>query len=254
MPLKDTLSCISKYGFRSVELWADTVHFDPRAQISRKDIAAWLHEYRLHVHSAHAPFRNFANPPKNSDEFLKYRMGLWKETIDDCNELEIPILVMHALNRIEYPYTMEDAGIIKDTLAELCEYADQRGVAIALENIPDASDPKHNDISCTLKNQKALFEIEKLNFCLDIGHVPLSKANVFEEIDAAGERLISFHVHNNDGLSDAHNLPDDGIADWPKIYQYVREKGYQGEFVLEIDGRQDPEAQIKKIAALFNDN
>lgn len=253
LELKEALRCIARYGFCSVELWADTVHFDPRAKIAPDDIKAWTRELGLHIHSAHAPFRHFFDRPRDDREFLRYRMNLWRETIDRCERLKVPILVMHALNREEYPYIMKEAGQVKEMLIELCQYAANRGITIALENIPDNVPASADDISCTLQQLKALFDIPKMGFCLDIGHVPLSRADPFEEIDVAGRRLITFHVHNNNGRIDSHDLPDRGILNWASVYQYAREKGYRGEFVLEILGGPDPEKKLAKVAALFED-
>ncbi len=252
--LKKALELISDEGFKSVELWADTVHFDPRAKLNTNDIASWIKQYGLHIHSAHAPFRHFFNRPEDDMDFLRYRMDLWRKTIDRCEKLSILILVMHAMNRQEYPYSMAESGIIKETLESLCDYASGRGVAIALENIPDGGAVSKDDISCTLRNQKKLFNIDKLRFCLDIGHAPLTGTKVFDEIDAACGRLVSFHVHNNNGIVDSHDLPDSGVLDWGGIYQYAREKNYKGEFVIEVYGGDEPEKKLKEISALFNKN
>ncbi|MDO5022096.1 MAG: sugar phosphate isomerase/epimerase [Eubacteriales bacterium] len=255
--LKKALQAIANKGFNNIELWGDTVHFDPRAGLSTDNIKFWVQQYGLNIHSAHAPFRNFFNHSldhHNDDmEFLRYRMGLWYETINRCEELRIPILVMHAMNRREYPYTLSDVKIVKETLENLCDYAGSRGVTIALENIPDNNPVLENDISCTIKNQKTLFNLSNMKFCLDIGHVPLTGADIFNEIDAAGNKLVSFHVHNNNGLIDSHDLPNTGILNWSEIYKYAREKGYLGEFVIEVYGGKDPEKKLNEVAALFND-
>lgn len=116
-------------------------------------------------------------------------------------------------------------------------YGANRGVRIAIEDVPPGGEP--GEIYTTLENQKKLFQGLDIGFCLDIGHVPLLGADLYREVDAAGDRLITLHVHNNSGTSDDHNLPTDGIIDWPALHDYIREKGYRGKFVLEIYGGPD---------------
>lgn len=59
-------------------------------------------------------------------------------------------------------------------------------------------------------------------------------------------------MHNNDGLHDSHNLPDDGVLDWTAIHDHARAKGYKGEFVLEVLGGKDEIETLRRIEALFH--
>lgn len=68
--------------------------------------------------------------------------------------------------------------------------------------------------------------------------------DMFKEIDAAGSDLITLHIHNNSGFTDDHNLPNDGVLDWPCIHDYLRESGYKGEFVLELYGGLSVESEL----------
>ncbi len=248
---REILKCAKDNGFDYVELWGDSVHFDPRAGIDRTDIKKWLKEYDLNVHSVHAPFRRFKPEFANSDDFLKYRMKLWHKTIEDCSDFEVPIMVMHGLDRFEYNYKNSDVHIVKDTFADLCEYGNKYGVSIALENVPPVGD--EDEIICTLQNQKKLYgDIPGLKYCLDIGHVVLSNVDIHDEIDAAMPNIVTMHIHNNDGKNDLHNIPTDGVIDWPEVHDYMRKKGYTAQFVLEVFGGDDPFAKIKELSSLFD--
>ncbi len=250
LPLEDALEAIAASGFSWVELWGDTVHFDPRAGLDRRQVAKWLFDRNLKVHSVHGPFRNYENPPKDEAGFRKLRMEHNKQTLQGASELEIPIMVVHALDRREYNYSNGQTGIVGDFLAELCEYGRGLGVSVALENIfPSGQDG--DEISCTLKNQIKLFPGIGLKYCLDIGHAPLCGADLKEEALAAGKDLVTLHIHNNDGILDSHNLPDDGIIDWGELYAFLRAMGYKGQFVMEILGGSDPKDTLRRTRALF---
>ena len=248
-PFHDVLEDIGRHGFKDVELWGDTVHFDPRVGLDRPLIKKWLHELGLSVHSIHGPFRNFGEF-SDKEEFRQYRQELLRKTIDDCSEFRVSIMVVHCVDRYEYNYSRDELHIVRDNLGELCEYGRKRGVRIALENIPDGS--RKDEISCSLQEHIRNYPGLGLYYCLDIGHVGLSGADLFEEIDAAAPNLITTHIHNNDGLRDTHKLPDDGIIDWSRVRSYLREKGYTGKFVLEVHGGSDPFSVMNNIDRLFS--
>jgi sugar phosphate isomerase/epimerase len=248
LPLEEALRDIAGRGYSSVELWADTVHFDRRAKPNLKNIHACLKATGLKVHSVHAPFRHF-KPFPNAENFSLYRQKLWHETIDDCAEFLSPMLVVHGLDRKEYNFTLDQIPVLRDSLADLVDYGQKRGVMIALENIPHGSNP--DEIPTNLADHVKNFGALGLKYCLDIGHAALNHAGFEDEVDAAGENLVTFHIHNNDGREDLHNIPTDGLIDWPELHDYVRARGYKGQFVMEVLGGSDPRKIMNRIDALF---
>ncbi|PKL11928.1 MAG: hypothetical protein CVV52_12035, partial [Spirochaetae bacterium HGW-Spirochaetae-8] len=145
-PLDHALEAIVRQGFAHVELWGDTVHLDPRVMPDTSLIGLRLQNLRLHAHAFHTPFRNF---PAFADEQegRRWRERLWKQSLDIASELRIPIAVIHAMNRHEYNYGYDQLGYLKDLLAELSQYANRRGVKLALENIPSGESPS-GEILC----------------------------------------------------------------------------------------------------------
>lgn len=239
--MKDALDLFHEHGFSSVEIWADSVHLDPRISPDVAAVKKQLRQLGIGVHSVHAPFRNYINRPRDEIAFCRMRTDNIKKTLDSASDLECGIMVMHAVDRKEYNYPMKQLNIVRDYVNEICEYAACRGVRLAIEDIPPGNGG--NEILTTLENQKKLFEGIGIHYCLDIGHEPLLGADMFQEIDAAGDRLITFHIHNNCGTCDDHLLPDDGILDWPRIHDYIRNSGFDGQFVLEVYGGKTIESE-----------
>lgn len=254
LPLKDALQAIAARGFEHVEIWCAGLHLDPRGETSAATAASWLRETGQRVHSVHAPFGHAAFPhPTEADAFHAYRMNLYRQTIDTCNAIECPIMVVHAVNRTEFNSTDADIGRMREDIASLVDYGRQSGVRLAIENIIGSGTP--GEFVCTLQNQTRAFAGLGAGYCLDIGHAPLTDADLCAEADAAGADLVSFHIHNNNGIDDTHELPDNGVIDWPALYDYVRQKGYTGQFTMEIMGSRAPEESLErldKIAALFD--
>jgi sugar phosphate isomerase/epimerase len=171
--------------------------------------------------------------------------------IDECSDFNVSIMVVHGLDRNEYNYTNDQLTIVKDSLGDLCEYSSKKGVMVALENITGSKN-NPDEIRCNLRDHVKNYAGLGLKYCLDIGHAVLNGADLYDEVDAAGKDLITFHIHNNNGIGDLHKLPDDGVIDWPSLRKYIRDKGYVGQFVLEVFGGADPYSVMDKTDVLFS--
>ncbi|GHU93348.1 xylose isomerase [Spirochaetia bacterium] len=251
MDLYSALKSIADFGFESAELWADNIHFDTRTGIDIKLVRKWLKELKMTAHSVHAPFTNFKKTGDVQKD-RKFRQEILLKTIDACSDLPVPIMVVHGLDRIEYNYMANEVDIVRDSLAELCEYGRKQGVMIALENLTPGKGDTESELRCRLRDFTQYFFGIGLKYCLDIGHAVLNGSDIFDEIDAAGKDLITFHVHNNDGQGDNHNIPSKGVINWPVIYDYARSKGFTDTFILEPCFSTEPLLTMKDIASLFN--
>jgi sugar phosphate isomerase/epimerase len=72
----------------------------------------------------------------------------------------------------------------------------------------------------------------ELALALDTGHAHIS-ADLPSETLAAGRRLLTTHVHDNDGRQDTHRIPGQGNVawdDWPPALDAI---GYRGPVMLE---------------------
>lgn len=253
--LADALKKIAELDFPAVELWGDTVHFDPRALGDVHAVKTLLKDLHLRPHSVHGPFRNYP-PCEDEASFRHLRLEQLKKTIDACSELECPILVVHALDRGEYNYKPQQKAIVADYLDKLCEYGLGSGVSIALENIPGTVKAEGLDygdeLSCNIADHVANFAGIPLKYCLDIGHALINGRSVESEVQAAAGNLVSIHVHNNQGQFDTHNLPNDGVLDWPGIRRLLRDNAYAGRFVLEVCGGASAFETMEELSWLFD--
>lgn len=97
--------------------------------------------------------------------------------------------------------------------SEICEY---EGVTLAVENL-------YKGIPGPLFNQEEyiqLFdEVPKAKALIDVGHAVLGHYDIYEVQKALTERLIGYHIHDNDGTRDLHWRmgAEDGVVDWEKF-------------------------------------
>jgi len=75
--------------------------------------------------------------------------------------------------------------------------------------------------------------------CLDTGHInAFSRLPVKRWWEVLGERVIALHLHDNDGLSDDHLPPGNGIFDFPALVGLLRDRDTLPLMTLEVDIRQ----------------
>ena len=117
-------------------------------------------------------------------------------------------------------------------LREICEKED---VIMAVENVPGGLFSQEDFLG--------LFRSQPGLQCLiDIGHTLLSGLNVEELQKELGNRIIAYHIHDNDGKKDLHLPAGRGIFDWKRFLTGVCEATPEAELVLEYEGVTDPRA------------
>lgn len=146
---------------------------------------------------------------------------LLKRNIDNCQKLEIPILVVHCQPEFQ---TEPDMALGLGYLEQVVRYAEQAGVKIAFENIDH---PK-----CLLKTLE-YFTDPHVGFCFDAGH-EACRGYGYEFLPLVGDRLICTHIHDNDMVDDLHLIPFDGKIDWDRITRQLKQCKYTGPLTLEI--------------------
>jgi sugar phosphate isomerase/epimerase len=127
-----------------------------------------------------------------------------------------------------------DFNARRDALARsliyLADHARGTGVLICVENMPPGVHPgsRMADIFSLLD------ELDRpgIALTLDTGHANIT-ATAGSETLAAGRRLASTHVHDNDGRQDIHHPPGYGTIDWVDWVESLDRIGYEGVVMLE---------------------
>jgi sugar phosphate isomerase/epimerase len=128
----------------------------------------------------------------------------------------------------------EDCGPrIRRTLDELRPVAERHAVRIALEN--GGSHESFDEIERVLE----AYGPEYVGLCYDSGH-----GNLFAEglsrLDVLRDRLISVHLHDNDGSGDQHRLLFTGTIDWGRLAGILVRSSYAGPVSMEVSMRNEP--------------
>lgn len=220
MPFQEMLELIKKAGFDATCIWWEDEE-GPRT-LRKYEMAKIVGDSGLIIDNIHAPF--CASNDLWSESQLARKEIIKKHTtwIEDCAKYRIPIMVMHLTEGEETPGPNK-YGI--ESMLLLSKVAEDLGVKIAVEN--------------TRREDNVPFVLSKipsahLGFCFDSSH-----ANLGQRVDALllreyGERLITTHLSDNDGMVDRHWIPGNGRIDWKRLGELFPSRSYRGSLTLEV--------------------
>ena len=77
-------------------------------------------------------------------------------------------------------------------------------------------------------------ELSNVGFCLDVGHCLTVGADPLGYVRAMGRRLVTTHLHDNDGTADQHLPPGYGAVVWTDVIPEIRRTAPDAPLVLEI--------------------
>lgn len=164
----------------------------------------------LTVQSLHGPLRGMSalwqqQPGQVLEDLL--------QSATDCASLEIPILVVHPWNSIDYTFRRDDLYFAH--FDRLVKHAENLGIRIAFENLEGP------EFLAALMDRYA--NCDCVGFCWDSGHA-LCFAPGWDLLSRFGDRLIMTHLNDNlgvtdpagrlQGTDDLHLLPYHGIINW----------------------------------------
>lgn len=186
-------------------------------------------------------------------------------------ELCVPFKLYHRFNGQFYVLHSQGEGYLPSAEAEradlrkkatekmkiFSEICESEGVILVIENL-------YQGTPGPLFNQEEyirLFdEIPKAKALIDVGHAMLGRYDIYEVQKALKERLIGYHVHDNDGIHDSHwrMEAENGVVDWDKFCMGVKRYTPDATLVMEYahakpnDYTEDMEKFERKIQGIRN--
>lgn len=218
IPMEDRFKLIKAAGFDGVLLWWSDEYVEIDGDKSHHPELA--RQNKLFIENIHTPFEGINciwTESIDGNDFEKTLLNC----IEDCSRYEIPTAVVH-ISQGYNPPPMNHVGL--DRIKRLVETAERKNVNIALENLrkPEYLDFIFSNI-----------QSGRLGFCYDSGH-----ENCFTKgtdlLTQYGSKLMTLHLHDNDGTSAQHKIPGEGKIDWNLISQKLKTTGYSGAISLEV--------------------
>jgi sugar phosphate isomerase/epimerase len=243
---REHLVHIAAHGFETVELFATRAHFDYHATSAVEQLAEWLSDTRLELHSVHAPIVDalragtWVGSYSNASVFDTRRKAALAETEAALNVARlIPFryLVVHlgmpAVQQV--PEGDNHAGAARRSIEDIVAMAASVNVKVAIEVIPNPL----SGASLLARLIEGQLEGIDVGVCLDYGHAHLM-GDLAEAIESLSGHLWTTHVHDNGGRTDDHLVPFAGRIDWDAAMMETQKIGYDGVLMLEVADTGDP--------------
>ena len=232
---------IADAGFTHVH-WCHQWNTDFLYSINEvRQIGKWLREYGLELldlHGSVGPEKHWASA---HDYQRKAGIELVKNRLDMTARLGGGVVIMHS----GLPDAVAPQPPAWDTLRRSLDtvvvHARKRGVRIAIENGDWALIPEILQA----------YPPDAIGLCYDSGHGNLVRDGL-AKLDAVKDRLISVHLHDNDGTGDQHRLPFSGTVDWPRLATILARSSYTKCLSLESNmGKEPPSSEEDYLARAF---
>lgn len=223
-PFEAVLEAIAGAGFGICALSSRIYYSRYVDRRGRASLSSVLRTLGLQLDNIHAPYRNSLISASN--ETCDTAVAECRIAIDAASELGARAVVVHLAGSSdgqELQSHMRDQAL--RSVDALVEYGQQGGVQIALENTTPLS---HRLLPVVLDARADAI----LGMCYDAGHAAVAKDGV-ALLQTHGARLITVHLHDNDGERDEHLLPGEGILDLQGIVRIITSLDYSGPLLLE---------------------
>lgn len=201
-------------------------------------------KYGIKFSQVHAPLIQYEPEQLVYPETLDNILQEMKDSIEICQLLGSPYIVMHLFNRAFEMEKEEERKFNLSFFNQLVEIAVKCNVTICIENVPYRRNNRLYEGTCS--NAKDMVDYlvtlneqagkECFAACFDVGHANVLGKNLREEVKTLGKYLKVLHIHDNDGITDTHQLPYSfsngrtGVCttDWSGFLLGLREIGYKG--------------------------
>jgi sugar phosphate isomerase/epimerase len=252
---REHLVDIAAHGFEALEVFATRSHFDYHSADAIKQLAEWLHDTRLELHSVHAPIVEALRDGQWVGSFStaagdetrrKAAIEEARAALGIAKTIPFKYLVLHVgMPPFEnVPANDNQPAAARRSIEELAAMAKDVGVTVAVEVIP-------NVLSAPAALTRLIEEDldgADVGICLDYGHANLL-GDVAEAIETISGHMITTHVHDNAGRKDDHLVPFAGKIDWDVAMMATQKIGYDGVFMFEVADTGNPIDVLQEAAS-----
>ena len=234
-PLDKVLASIEDRGLKYCEI----INEYPYDSIS-KDL---VESYNIKI-TVHSPLSDI-NIASYNDAIRKSSVSLIKNSIELASSMEPCLVVVHPgqIPILGKKFTEKILNNSKESLSECSKYAEDMGVMLCVENMPDIDGLLGKDINELDKMVQQLGAY----MTLDVGHANNMGFEISEMLNSPLIKHI--HLSDNDGSFDNHNAIGSANIDFETLFNELNKKNYSGILVVEV---KDPEAVTESLDYIEN--
>jgi len=198
-------------------------------------------------YSVHAPFAdiNIASPSK---PMLNAMIKRLKKSIICAHDLNACVWIFHPglQTGISMFYPRMDWLQNIETAQSLFKIANDYGVKIAIENVPEP----YPFLMKSVEDFKKFYDEigEDIGLVLDIGHTSINgQIELF--LKTFADKIVHVHAHDNDGRNDQHLGIGNGNIDWKNTAAWLKKISYDR--VVAIESVEHVQESLRKLKQLL---
>ena len=169
----------------------------------------------IRINQTHMPYPIYVpNGDKKLNEYLFQEVA--PKSLHICKYFDCSYIVLHGFKLVRFLGSEEaEWQQTENLIHSLAPLAKELGITICVENLYDSIAGHLVEGPCC--NVRKMVEridrinqqygVEVLGFCFDTGHANLTGLDMEQFISTLGNRLKVLHIHDNDGISDLHQIP-----------------------------------------------
>lgn len=196
----------------------------------------------IEILSYHLPFSREVHIASPDEAHRAQMVAYLKDMIEKACAVGIRRFVIHPstepISDEERPAQMAAS---KKSLAELAQFADERGAVLCVENLPRTC------LGHTVEEMLELISADdRLMVCFDVNHLLTVYGSTHREfVEKLGRRIATTHMSDYDFLDEKHFFPGYGLIDWKEVVELLEAADYSGPFLYE--GGFEPSARAPEV-------
>ena len=257
--LFDAVALLHDLGYQGVAVTIDHAALNPRRKERLDEVerlGTWLrdHEMRSVVETGarylldpwrkHEPTLVSPDPEarRRRIQFYEYAIDCAAQLGSDCVSLWSGAM----RDAVDYPTAL---ARLAEGLAELLDYADERGVTLGFEPEPGMV----VDSMARFEQLLGLVDASRLRLTLDVGHLHCQgETPISQYVHLWSNRLVNVHLDDARAGKHEHLMFGEGEIDFPGVFESLRRVGYRGGVYVELSRHGDvgPEAARRAMEFL----
>ncbi|MDG6222843.1 MAG: sugar phosphate isomerase/epimerase [Candidatus Bathyarchaeota archaeon] len=243
-PFKYVLSSLPELNVKHVELTDEGFHALTKNRIKKLKEIAKTNNLDFVVH---APWAN-VNIATISPVLRRAVLKRLRQSLVLSGQLDCLLWLFHPgfKSGLDRFYPGKDWELNLDSVRSLLKVAQQEGVTIAIENIPEPFPALMKSVDDFHRFYQDLND--DIGMVLDVAHANLNN-QINDFIQQFSKKIIHMHLSDNQGTSDQHLGIGYGTLDWQNFAKAVKKARYDK--LLMIESTDHPQQSIQYLNKLF---
>jgi sugar phosphate isomerase/epimerase len=244
-PIEHVLPAIAEAGFRLIEVSTAPGHL-PAGAAQLPGLRRLLAAHGLGVHSLHAPFGHDVNLTSPDAGQRAHAVERLTEAADVLQALGGGLYVIHPGGEDQrWVWEREERlRLSVEGLTRVWGLCRERGLELVVETpLPHLLGGRLDDFTWILDR----LPVEGTGVCVDTSHCALG-GHLFDAVRRLASRVVHIQASDNQGVTDDHLPPGEGVIDWARFADALRQAEYGGVVMLEVAGDGGAAAQVRRAA------